>query len=245
MFGNEHKTLKNLERKNFVKYLGVLIDNNLSWKHHIDYIALKISKTIGIISRLRHFIPTSIILDIYRSLIHPYISYGLSVWGQTTKTNLKRILTLQKRALRLIFLENKREHAIPLFVRANILPVDMLYYKSMSFLMHDINCKTVPSKLLDLFTRTESVHSYNTRSASAGRFYIKHSRLKQQSHSLSRIGCKIWNGLPDSRTKNKTSFKKCLQQTLLQHIEHEENYVDVHTLIKKIPSFRSLITNSN
>ena len=103
VFDNEHKTLKNLERKNFVKYLGVLIDNNLSWKHHIDYIALKISKTIGIISRLRHFIPTSILLDIYRSLIHLYISYRLSVWGQTTKTNLKRILILQKRALRLIF----------------------------------------------------------------------------------------------------------------------------------------------
>ena len=131
MFDNEHKTLKSLERKNFFKYLGVLIDNNLSWKHHIDYIALKISKTIGIISRLRHFIPTSILLDIYRSLIQPYISYGLSVWGQTTKTNLKRILILQKRALRLIFFANKREHAIPLFVRANIHPVDMLYYKSM------------------------------------------------------------------------------------------------------------------
>ena len=190
VFDNEHKTFKNLERKNFVKYLGVLIDNNLSWKHHIDYIALKISKTIGIISRLRHFIPTSILLDIYRSLIHPYISFGLSVWGQTTKTNLKRILVLQKRVLRLIFFVNKREHAIPLFVRANILPVDMLYYKSMSILMHDINCTTAPSKLLDLFTRADSVHSYNTRC---------------------KIGCKIWNGLPEHpRTKNKTSFKNCL-----------------------------------
>ena len=126
----------------------MLIDNNLSWKHHIDYIALKTSKTVGIVSRLRHFIPTSILLDIYRSLIHPYISYGLSVWGQTPETNLKRILIVQKRALRLIFFVNKREHAIPLFVRANILPVDMLYYTSMSILMHDINCKTAPSKLL-------------------------------------------------------------------------------------------------
>ena len=104
----------------------------------------------------------------------------------------------------------------------------------MSILMHDINCKTAPSKLLDRFTCADSVHSYNTRSASAGRFYIKHSRLKQQSHSFSRIGCKIWNGLPEHlRTKNKTSFKKCLQQTLLQLLEHEENYVDVDTLIEK------------
>jgi len=105
---------------------------------------------------------------------------------------------------------------------------------------------TAPSKLFDLFTRADSVHSYNTRSASAGRFYIKHSGLKQQSHSFSHIGCKTWNGLPEHlRTKNKTSFKKCLLQTILQLLEHEENYVDVHTLIKKIPSFRSITTNRN
>ena len=117
---------------------------------------------------------------------------------------------------------------------------------SMSILMHSINCKTAPSKLLDLFTRAVSVHSYNTRSASTGRFYIKHSIIKQQSHSFSCMGCKLWNGLPEHlQTKNKTSFKICLQQTLLQLLEHEENYVDVHILMKIIPSFRSLTTNSN
>ena len=75
--------MKKFERKSFVKYHGVLIDNNLSWKFHVDYISLKISKTIGIISRLRHFIPTSILLNIYRSLIHPYISFGLLAWGRS------------------------------------------------------------------------------------------------------------------------------------------------------------------
>lgn len=55
-----------LECKDNVKYIGV-IDSNLTWKNHIDYIASKISKTIGIISRLRHFVPTSTLLNIYRS----------------------------------------------------------------------------------------------------------------------------------------------------------------------------------
>ena len=240
IFDNEHKVFKYLERKNFVKYLGVLIDNNLSWKYHIDFIALKISKTIGIISRLRHFIPTSILLNIYRSLIYPYISYGLSVWGQTSKTNLNKILTLQKRALRLIYFVDNREHAIPLFLYANILPVDMLYYKSISILMYDIHRKTAPPNLLGLFSQVDSVHSYNTRSASAGNFYINYSRLKQQSHSFSRIGCKIWNELPESlRMKNKSSFKKHLQDKLLQLLRQEETYVDVHTIIHKSHYFFS------
>lgn len=85
--------MEKLEHKSFVRYLGVMIDNSLSWKFHLHFIALKISKTIGIISRLRHFTPTSIILNIYRSLIHPYISNGLRAWGQTSKANLKVHMT--------------------------------------------------------------------------------------------------------------------------------------------------------
>jgi len=131
VFDNEYKAFRILERKQFVKYLGVLIDSNLSWNHHVANVALKISKTIGIITRLRHFLPTSVLLNTYNSLIHPYLSYSLVVWGQASKTNLdKMILLLQKRALCLIYFSNNSEHAIPLFLRSNILLIDMLYYKS-------------------------------------------------------------------------------------------------------------------
>ena len=79
---------KHLQGKNVVKYFGVLINNNLSWKNHVDYIVLKIRKAVGIISRLRHFLLTNVLLNIYRSLIQQFISYGLSVWGQTSKSSL-------------------------------------------------------------------------------------------------------------------------------------------------------------
>ena len=119
--------------------------------------ALKISKAIGIIARLRHFLPASVLLNIYNSLIHPYISYGPVVWGQTSKTNLDKILLLQKRALRLICFSNNSEHAIPLFLRSNIPPIDMLYYKSVAVLMHDITHDLAPQNLKNLFTRLASI----------------------------------------------------------------------------------------
>ncbi len=53
MFDNHSNNLINIERKEFIKYLGVIVDGNLTWKYHIDSIASKISKTIGIITRLR------------------------------------------------------------------------------------------------------------------------------------------------------------------------------------------------
>jgi len=84
------KTFFDLERKDHVKYLGVIIDQHLSWKHHINYIALKISRNIGIISRLRHFVPLKTPLSIYNSLVSPHISYGLIAWGQASKSHLEK-----------------------------------------------------------------------------------------------------------------------------------------------------------
>ena len=77
-----------LERKDYVKYLGVLIDSTLTWRQHILFISSKISKSLGIISRLRHFVPTDTLLSIYQSLVQPYITYGIAVWGQAAQTNL-------------------------------------------------------------------------------------------------------------------------------------------------------------
>ena len=170
--------------------------------------ALKISKTIGIIARLRHFLPTSVLLNIYNSLIHPYLSYGLVVWGQTSKTNLEKILILQKRALRLIHFSSNSEHAIPLFLRSNFLPIDMLYYKSVGVLMHDIDRHLIPQNPKNLFTRIASIHSYNTRAAAAGKFHVIHSRTKQLNQSFSRLGARIWNKIPELlKSKPKQLFK--------------------------------------
>ena len=69
-------------------YLGVLTDSNLSWKYHISHVESKISSNIGVIARLRHFTPFITLLNIFRSLIFPYISYGLSVWGPGSQNTL-------------------------------------------------------------------------------------------------------------------------------------------------------------
>ena len=64
-----------LECKDYVKYLGVLIDCSLSWKFHIEHVVVKISRLVGIIAKLRHFVPRNTLLRIYQSLILPYIQY--------------------------------------------------------------------------------------------------------------------------------------------------------------------------
>ena len=121
-----------------------MIDNHLSWKHHINYVALKISRNIGILSKLRHFVPPKTLFGIYNSLIFPYLSYGLVAWGQAAKTHLEKLLTLQKRAVRLINFAPFRSHAVPYFLHSNIMPITMLYFKLSSMLMFDVTITLPP-----------------------------------------------------------------------------------------------------
>ena len=55
IFDNEQNKNVALERKEFDKYLGILIDRNLSWKHHVDHVALTVSRAVGLIAKLRYF----------------------------------------------------------------------------------------------------------------------------------------------------------------------------------------------
>ena len=111
MFDNSTHTFTSPVCKEHVKYLGILLDSNLSWKFHIEYVALKLSKIIGVIARLRHFVPLCTLLNIYLSLIFPYLSYGLAAWGQAAKTHLQKLLVLQKRVLRLMYFSEPRAHS--------------------------------------------------------------------------------------------------------------------------------------
>ena len=173
-----------IERKSYVTYVGVRMDSNLCWKYHISHIASKISINIGTIARLRHFKPFVTLLNIYRSLISPSISYGLIAWGQTAKTHLNKILLLQKGVVRLMNFAKFSVHAVPLFISTNILPSPLLYFKNCSVLMHDVYNKVVPSNSSDLFIPTKDVHDYNTHSSTAGNFYINYSRLNHYKNSF-------------------------------------------------------------
>ena len=192
-----------------------MVDSHLSWRYHIDYISSKISKGEGIIARLRHFVPTSTLLRLYRSLTELYISYGLTAWGQAASSNLNKVLMLQKRALRLMYFSDSRAHAIPLFVRSGVLPLNMLYFKYTAIVMHDITNDCAPSKISELFIHSDQIHSHYTRFSAAGNFHVQRSRLNQLLLSFSRSGARIWNKIPRKlREQNKTPFKHKLHKLL-------------------------------
>ena len=237
VYDNNTGQYLSLDRKNYVKFLGVLIDSNLKWSHHINYVALKISRIVGIIARLRHFVPTQTLLMIYRSLILPYLTYGICVWGHASKFLLNKLLILQKRVLRLIYFTPKNEHAIPLFIKSTILPVTMIYFETIANLMHDISHGSAPSPLRALFLKSNEVHQYNTRSAAKGNFFQKDAKLEIQKRSFSRFGTLVWNNIaPALRDKPKTVYRKTIRDLMFNLLSAEDDYVEINKIVDFLKS---------
>ena len=200
---------------------------------------MKLSKTIGLLSKIRHFVPFHTLVSIYNCLAVPYLRYGLIAWGQTGKTQLNKLLILQKRALRFMCFADRCDHAIPLFLRAQTLPIHFLYYKLLAEAMHDVS-NDIPSQLKDLFIPTVKIHSYNTRSSVSDNFYINISNLEIKRKSFSVIGAKLWNEIPTKlRTLPKLIFKRKIRMILFNILESEDSYEDLHveSIISKVRKY--------
>ena len=144
-----------------VTYLGIEIDETLSWNNQTEVLAKKLSRTNGILSKLRYYILTETLISIYYSLFQSYVLYGSTIWCYTSQKNMK-IFILQKRCMRLITFSNFQEHTTPIknfkilklqdIIKFNTLKLIYLYYKDQ-----------LPLKIKDIFTTNESVNLYNTR----------------------------------------------------------------------------------
>ena len=91
-----------IEEKEYVKYLGVLIDSQLSFNYHIKAVNKKISRTVGLMSKLRYLMNQKTLIMLYYALIYPFLSYGVTVWGNGSKTCIESLLKTQNRAVRII-----------------------------------------------------------------------------------------------------------------------------------------------
>ena len=119
-----------IERVESFNFLGLIIDEGLSWKKHTDVVKNKISKVVGILYRLNNIFPKNILQTLYNSLIASYINYGLFLWGVESN----RIELLQKKAIRLITNSSYTVHTTPLFKELGLLKIqDMFKLKLLKF----------------------------------------------------------------------------------------------------------------
>ena len=138
---------KQIER---IEFIGYYLDSCLTWKHHIDMVANKVSGIIGILYRLKHCYPQYILLTIYNSLIVSHFNYGLLNSGTKIK--------LQQKSIRLITNCNYRAHTEPLFKQLNTLKIKDMFYMKMYKLLYKLSNDSLPQYFnvyLDLLKKVE------------------------------------------------------------------------------------------
>ena len=92
------------------KFVGVLLDDILSWKKHTKYLENKIAKNIGLKYRAKPFLHKESLLELQYSNILSYLNYGNLEWGSAYLTNLKKLRSQQKHAIRIVHNNTNFEH---------------------------------------------------------------------------------------------------------------------------------------
>ena len=91
-----------LTKAKYVKFLGLLLDENPSWKFHLSELSKKLARTCGIFFKIRSLLSINTLNLVYTSLLLPFLQYGIIVWGQTFTSYLEPLILIQKKTVRAI-----------------------------------------------------------------------------------------------------------------------------------------------
>ena len=203
---------KTIQRVDSIKFLGVLLDENLTWKNHICDINKKNSKSIGILYKAKLLLNQKCLKDIYYAFIHSYLNYANICWASTNTNKLKKLLNKQKHAARIILNKDRMTHSRPLMKELQILNVYQLnIYQTLNF-MYKTKLGLTPSIFVDKFTAI--THKYPTNYA-ANNFIVPSSQLKLSQFCISVRGPNIWNKFINNKIKNLSSLP--MFQSAIKH----------------------------
>ena len=209
-----------IERVECFNFLGLTLDSQMTWKKHSDIISNKCSRVIGTLNRIRHFIPTQIIVLLYNTLILPHFNYCIMAWGYQSN----RIIKLQKRALRIISKSKYNAHTEPLLKLHKILKIpDILTLQTLKF-FYKFNKNELPAYMQNWpLIPSSAIHQHNTRKADNINMFRCHHTFAQKTlrfnivHTVNNTPQNVFNKF---NTHSLHGFSYYVKSTLL------ESYVD-------------------
>ena len=174
------------EEKLHAKYLGVLIDNKLSYVNHVNHVNSKLTKGNAIISKVRNYIPHNILVNTYHAFLQSHINYGLNVWGNAAKTNLVKIERQQRKAIRTMhFKKRDYKETEQLFKQSKILPLSLSQKLVSSKLLWQRKNSLLDQTISSLFDERPN-----------GTFHVPFRRIELTQRSICYRGVQTWNQIP-------------------------------------------------
>jgi hypothetical protein len=189
----------NIEQVYCTKFLGVHIDSKLTWQIHSTEMAKKVARGIGVLYKIRAFVPQDVLISVYYSLVYSHLSYCNMVWGNAALTYLSPLFILQKKAVRIITNSHYRAHTDPLFNSLKLLKVFDIYKLQICLFIYSskiFNASTLGNNYYSHFVFPTIPKPYDTRS-SAANLQLNHSTTNIRKYSILNSGPLIWNALPD------------------------------------------------
>ena len=193
--------------------MGIIFDNNLSFKHHIDYLVNKLYKIKSKIYFLKktYKLNTITLLNLYYFLFYPHINYCNIIWACNYKSNIKKIQTLQNLTIRIIF-------NYPFDKNINYKDLEILNINNINIL-HTIifSFKHINNHLPDSFSNLFNTRTYNYNIKNNNNLIIEKYRTNKKKLSLRVKGAKCWNQLPDNlkSIKSLKLFKTFVKKYIL------------------------------
>ena len=153
-----------LKRVVKTKSLGLIIDDNLRWEEHIDYICSKKKRNVGIISRTIGVIPTGSSIQLQRSLVEPYFRYGNTIWGLCIDNLIDKLQRVQNRVARIITdtSYDSADHPL-LLTELGWLNIRQLIMFGLGIFMFEVNRGMTSQSVNNMFNNISDIHHYQTR----------------------------------------------------------------------------------
>ena len=211
-----------IKRDPTMKFLGVLLDENLNWKTHISCIEKKISKNLGILYKARFVLNEKCSKQLYFAFIHSYLNYGNIAWASTSKTKLATLIRRQKHASRIIYFKDKFTEAKPLLNSLNALNIYQLNIYQILLFMHKVNNEDITNVFKNSFKKTRN--KYNTKKSKTT-FYKPFVKTKLAQYAISYRGPHLWNSLVPISLQNISfnTFKIKIKEFCIK-LKNENNY---------------------
>ena len=197
------------------KYLGLIIDDKLDWKSHVNYICKKVSKACGILSKLRHCINLDTLRTVYYALGYSYLRYGNIVWGNCSKTTIKPLAVIQNRIIKIMtFAPFGRIDVDPVYLHLKLLDLNKIHYLEKAKFMFKYHKGSLPACFENYFQNQSRVnHGYNLRN----RAINYHTGSQDSQNMMKNNGRAIWDTIPNDikNSLNIKAFSKKLKTEIL------------------------------
>ncbi len=196
-----------LETVDVSKLLGVNIDCCLTWSNHLEIVSNKISKKLGVLKRLKHFMSCEALIKIYNSIIFPHFNYCCTVWaGAKNHSNISRLVKLQKRAGRIILnIQDITTASSIIFQTLNWMPIDDYFVYRKCILTYKV-LNNMTTEYLNVFHFVNEVSTRTTRQSSRNLLFVPRAKTEYYKRSFHISSCYFWNELP-SDIRGSTSLE--------------------------------------